>query len=97
MSIIRKISFAVECDGCGNMIHDKDDGYYFETLKDANFMVKINGWGKKSTYLMDLLSVVETEDVIIESNNDKQAIMIRPDDSEIKGRVRMILMPMMLD
>ena len=53
--------------------------------------------GLKSTYLMDLLSVVETEDVIIESNNDKQAIMIRPDDSEIKGRVRMILMPMMLD
>lgn len=49
MSIISKTTFAIKCDGCGDMIHDKDEGYYFETIKEANFMVEINGWGKKNT------------------------------------------------
>lgn len=49
MSIISKTTFAIKCDGCGDMIHDKDEGYYFETIKEANFMVKINGWSKKNT------------------------------------------------
>jgi len=50
MSIISKTTFAIKCDGCGDMIHDKDEGYYFETIKEANFMVKVNGWGKKNTF-----------------------------------------------
>ena len=49
MSIISKTSFAIKCDGCGDMIHDKDIGYYFDTIEDVNLMVKINGWGKKNT------------------------------------------------
>ena len=70
MSIISKTSLSIKCDGCGDMIYDKDNGYYFDTIDEINLMIKINGWEKKNTLHYCERCAKYLKDKNLLSNND---------------------------
>jgi DNA polymerase-3 subunit beta len=52
--------------------------------------------GFKATYLIDILSNIDSSDVVIELSDPSRAALISPLENEENEEVLMLLMPMLL-